>query len=74
MNVEFDAAKDVANLEKHGLSLSFGARIFDDPDVLVLPTIRQGDEEERYKAVGVIQAGSIPPSMFGGVGLCGSFR
>jgi hypothetical protein len=52
MDIEFDKAKDEANRDKHGLSLAFGARVFDDPDVLILPTIRDGDEEERYKAVG----------------------
>ncbi|MEO0034543.1 MAG: hypothetical protein RLZZ501_566 [Pseudomonadota bacterium] len=54
MEIEFDTAKDAANRAKHGLSLAFGARVFDDPDVLILPTIRQKDEEERHKAVGMI--------------------
>lgn len=55
MDIEFDKAKDEANRDKHGLSLAFGARVFDDPDVLILPTIRDGDEEERYKAVGFVE-------------------
>ncbi len=54
MKIEFDTAKDAANREKHGLSLAFGARVFDDPEVLIIPTIRIGDEEERHKAVGVV--------------------
>lgn len=54
MEAEFDPAKDAANQEKHGVSLVFGARIFDDPDVLILPTIRKEDEEERHKAIGMV--------------------
>lgn len=55
MKIEFDAAKDVVNREKHGLSLDFGVRLFNDPDLLVLPSIRREDEEERYKAVGMVE-------------------
>jgi uncharacterized DUF497 family protein len=54
MKIECDSAKDASNRRKHGLSLSFGARVFDDPDLLVLPTIRDADEEERYKAIGLV--------------------
>ena len=55
MELEFDPVKDRINREKHRLSLTFGERIFDDPDVLSLPTIRQEDEEERYKAIGMVE-------------------
>lgn len=55
MKIEFDNAKDEINRQKHGLSLAFGARIFDDPDLLILPTIRDEDDEERYKAVGSVE-------------------
>lgn len=55
MKIEFDTAKDAANREKHGLSLAFGVRVFDDLDVLILPTIRREDEEERHKAVGMVE-------------------
>jgi len=51
MKIEFDAA----NREKHGLSLAFGVMIFDDPDALILPTIRKEDEEERHKAIGMVE-------------------
>jgi uncharacterized protein len=54
MDVEYDADKDVINRLKHGLPLAFGTRIFDDPDVIVRSTIRIGDEEERFKAVGMV--------------------
>jgi len=55
MKIEFDDAKDIANREKHGLPLAFGVRLFDDPDLLILPTIRKEDEEERHKAVGRVE-------------------
>ncbi len=55
MKIEFGSAKDETNRQKHGLSLAFGARIFDDPDLLILPTIRDEDDEERYKAVGSVE-------------------
>jgi len=51
MNVEFDPGKDAANLQKHGVSLRFGARVLSDGDVLIVPTLRAGDEEERFKAI-----------------------
>jgi uncharacterized DUF497 family protein len=54
MDSEFDAEKDVANRGKHGVSLDFGERVFDDPEVLIAPTIREADEEDRYKAIGLI--------------------
>ncbi|MBN9505672.1 MAG: BrnT family toxin [Altererythrobacter sp.] len=54
MEFAFDPAKDEANRFKHGLRLSFGKRIFDDPRMALIPTIRLGDEEERWKAVGMV--------------------
>jgi len=55
MEFEFDPAKDEANRFKHGLKLSFGQRIFDDPLYAVLPSFRKVDGEDRYKAVGRIE-------------------
>lgn len=52
MKFEFDPAKDEANRFKHGLPLAFGERVFDDPLMALIPTMRIGDEEERWKAVG----------------------
>lgn len=50
----FDVAKDMANREKHKLSLAFGDRIFEDTDHLVIPSIRKIDGEERFKVVGIV--------------------
>jgi len=54
MEIEFDTIKDAANQQKHGVPLSFGANIFDDPDMLIVPTIRDEDGEERSKAIGMV--------------------
>ena len=54
MEFEWDPAKDEANLFKHRLRLAFGRRVFDDPDHVVVETVRIGDEEERLKAIGLI--------------------
>ena len=52
MEFEFDPAKDEANRFKHGLPLKFGQQVFGDPFMTLIPTIRIGDEEERWKAIG----------------------
>ena len=54
MLVEVDTAKDAANLANHGIGPTFGARIFDDADHAVRPTIREGDEEDRFKLIGIV--------------------
>jgi uncharacterized protein len=54
MDIEFDTVKDAANLAKHGVSLAFGARVFEDDDHIVLSSIRPIDGEDRFKAVGMI--------------------
>ena len=55
MEFEFDPAKDEANLFKHRLRLVFGRRVFDDPALALAPTVRIGDEEERWKAIGLVE-------------------
>lgn len=56
MLVDYDAEKDAANVGKHGVSLSFGARLFDDPDHVIAASFRPVDGEDRYKVVGVVDA------------------
>jgi uncharacterized DUF497 family protein len=55
MEFEFDPAKDEANLRKHGLRLAFGMRVFDDPYHALNPTVRLGDEEDRWKGIGLVE-------------------
>ena len=55
MDITFDAAKNIANLAKHGVALGFGAAVFADDNHIVLASIRLIDGEERFKAVGMIE-------------------
>lgn len=55
MKNRFDPAKDVVNRAKHGLSLAFGDRIFEDIDHLILPSLRPEDGEERFKVIGLVE-------------------
>lgn len=55
MDIEYDADKDEINRFKHGLPLSFGRQVFNDPDGLILPSFRPVDGEDRYKVVGMVE-------------------
>ena len=55
MNIEFDPDKDAINIAKHGVALAFGRRVWNDPELLVLPSLRPIDGEERYKAIGLVE-------------------
>ncbi|MFT3967753.1 MAG: BrnT family toxin [Sphingobium sp.] len=54
MEIEFGPAKDALNRKQHGVSLAFGRMLWDDEDMLVLPTIRIEDEEARFKAIAMV--------------------
>jgi len=54
MKNNFDPTKNVANINKHGLPLSFGNRLFKDNSHVIIPSIREKDGEERFKAVGLV--------------------
>lgn len=54
MQIAYDPDKDAANQAKHGVPLAFGARVFEDADVAIAPTLREEDEEERFKAIGMV--------------------
>lgn len=54
MDIEFDFAKDAANLDKHGVSLAFGVEVFNDDDHLILSSIRPVDGEDRFKVIGEV--------------------
>jgi uncharacterized protein len=51
----FDPAKDAANRGKHKLPLTFGDRIFEDENHLIIPSVREIDGEERLKVVGIVE-------------------
>jgi uncharacterized DUF497 family protein len=54
MIFDFDPAKDEANRAKHGVPLAFGTRLFEDPMLTIRPTLRAADEEERFKAIAMV--------------------
>lgn len=54
MEFEWDPAKDEANRFKHGFRLEFGSRVFGDPEHGIVDTVRSGNEEERLKAIGLV--------------------
>lgn len=54
MLIAFDTAKDAMNLAKHGVSLVFGVRVFDDPKQVIIASFRPVDSEDRFKAVGMV--------------------
>ncbi|SDC84380.1 hypothetical protein SAMN05444678_10686 [Sphingomonas sp. YR710] len=56
MAIEFDSAKDEANIAKHGISLAFGVRLFEDPRHLLIRTFREIDGETRIKVVGMVDS------------------
>jgi uncharacterized DUF497 family protein len=49
---DWDPAKNVSNLRKHGISSEDAAAIFDTPDWVEWICSEPGDEEERYMIVG----------------------
>ena len=55
MEFGFDPAKDEANLFKHRLRLAFGRQVFDDPNHIISSSHRLIDEENRNKAVGLVE-------------------
>lgn len=56
MEFEFDPAKDDANRFKHWLPLAFGMRVFDHDDHIVVASHWQADDEDRFKAIGLVEA------------------
>lgn len=54
MKIDFDADKDEINRFKHRLPLAFGKRVLTADHCVIVETFRIGDEEERLKAIGVV--------------------
>ena len=54
MDIEFDPAKDVINIAKHGVSLAFGEQVFGDARGIIVKSERAIDGEERRKAIGLV--------------------
>jgi hypothetical protein len=58
VEIGFDPVKNAANVAKHGVSLAFGALVFNDPEHIVLRAARPIDGEERAKVVGMVDGKS----------------
>jgi uncharacterized DUF497 family protein len=54
MEFEWDAAKDAANLAKHGISFVRALSVFDDPNRLEEDSTRPEHGEQRGKAIGLM--------------------
>ena len=52
MRLEFDPAKEAANLAKHGVDFSTVLKVFEDPDRLIFPNLKHSPEEPRFYAIG----------------------
>lgn len=53
MDIEFDTAKDAANMDKHGISLAVALLIFETM-VADIRDDRRDDGEERFNAFGFV--------------------
>ena len=53
MQIEFDPDKERRNVRKHGLSLSVGASVLADPNMLEVLDLRFDYDEERIIAYGM---------------------
>lgn len=54
MRIDFDPDKDTANLEKHGVSLAFGAEVLTGPGRLDILDVRFDYDEERFVCYGQV--------------------
>jgi uncharacterized protein len=53
MEFEWDDTKAASNETKHGVTFDDAARVFGDPEHVVVDTTRHLDFEARFKAVGL---------------------
>ena len=54
MRFEWDAAKDRANYAKHGVNFETAARVFNDPNYLLIEDRTGEDRETRWHAIGMV--------------------
>ena len=55
MDFEWDAAKDRSNQSKHAISFAEALAVFVDSKLIVLDATRSEDNEDRLKAIGMIE-------------------
>lgn len=56
---EWDEAKALANLRKHGVSFELAATAFFDPRLLTVADLAHSETEERWFSVGCASNGSL---------------
>jgi uncharacterized DUF497 family protein len=52
VKLEFDLAKEAANLAKHGVDFSTVLRVFEDPNRMIIPNQTHSLDEPRFYAIG----------------------
>ena len=56
---DWDVAKAVGNLSKHGVSFELAASVFNDPRILTVADITHSEMEERWFAIGLASTGTM---------------
>ena len=56
---EWDAAKSQANRRKHGLDFQIAARVFEDPNMLLIEDRIDEHGEQRWHALGMVGGRSL---------------
>lgn len=59
IDFEYDEEKNQKNIEKHGISFRNAARVFFDYDRIEFYDEEHSENEDRYNAIGDIEAGKI---------------
>jgi hypothetical protein len=52
--LEWDAAKDRANRRKHGFDFKTAARVFEDPNIVLIEDWIDEEGEQRWHALGLV--------------------
>jgi len=56
---EWDEKKNIANVEKHGVSFEEATKVFDDPDRMTLFDEGHSQIEDRYFCIGNVSGGVL---------------
>ena len=59
MHFEYDEAKNISNIEKHGISFKNAARVFFDYDRIELYDEENSEQEERFDIIGDLSVGYL---------------
>jgi uncharacterized protein len=56
---EWDPAKNLKNIQKHGVGFELSASVFLDPHALTVFDINHSESEERWISLGICQTGTL---------------